>query len=108
MHLYERRASFPWRGLVITVVVFAALIILFSGMLSTTRETADREQVVLLQNAIHNAAVSAYATEGAYPATLSQITAEYGVVIDEERFVIDYDIFASNVMPTVTVHVREK
>ncbi len=99
---------FRWKGLLITVFVFLAVIALFAFLLGRTGQTADREQATLLRNSLASAAVSAYATEGAYPATLADIQRNYGIVIDPDRFFVDYDIFATNVMPSITVTMREK
>lgn len=103
MHLYERKPLFPVKGIVVTVLVFIAVIVLFSSLLGNTGETADREQTALLENAIRNAAVTSYAIEGHYPATIAEIVEDYGVIIDESRFIVRYDVFASNIMPTISV-----
>lgn len=103
MHLFEKRPVFPWKGIIISAVVFLAVLALFSSMLGRTSATADREQAVLLETAIRNAAVTSYAIEGNYPATLAQIVDEYGVIIDEGRFLVRYDVFAPNVMPDISV-----
>lgn len=103
MHLFEKRPVFPWKGIVVTIVVFLAVILLFSSLLGRTGSTADREQLVLLENAIRNAAVTNYAVDGVYPATLEQIQKDYGVIVDESRFIVRYDIFAPNIMPNISV-----
>lgn len=103
MHLYEKRPVFRWKGIIITVAVFLLVIVLVTALLGRTEQTADREQTALLETAIRNAAVSHYAVEGQYPATLQQIVDEYGVIIDEDRFLVRYDVFASNIMPTISV-----
>lgn len=103
MHLYERKPLLPAKGIVVTVLVFIAVIVLFTSLLGNTGETADREQAALLENAIRSAAVTSYAIEGHYPATVDEIVEHYGVIIDEERFIVRYDIFAPNVMPTISV-----
>ena len=106
MHLYEKRSGFRWKGLVITVVAFAAVILLFSSLMGQTGETANREQTTLLETAIRNAAVTSYATEGKYPATLEEIVRTYGVVIDHDRFYVRYEIFGTNIMPDIYVIVK--
>lgn len=103
MHLYEKRAVFRWRSLIISIVVFLALLVLFSFLAGRTSGSADREQAQILEDAIRNAAVTNYAVEGAYPATLAEIVDNYGVIVDENRFIVRYNIFAPNIMPDVTV-----
>jgi len=106
VHLYEKRSGFRWKGLAVTVVVFVAVILLFSSLMGRTEETANREQTSLLEAAIRNAAVTSYATEGKYPATLEEIVQTYGVVIDHDRFYVRYDVFGTNIMPDIYVIVK--
>ncbi len=108
MHLNHTESRFHWKGLLITVLVFVSIIVLFAFLLSRTGQTADREQATLLRNSLRSAAVSAYATDGAYPATLEDIKRNYGIVIDPGRFIVDYEIFATNVMPEITVTIRQE
>lgn len=103
MHLFEKRPVFPWKGIVITIIVFLAILVLFSGLLGRTSSSADREQADLLETAIRNAAVTSYAIEGNYPATIQKIVSDYGVIIDQDRFIVRYDVFAPNVMPDISV-----
>lgn len=103
MHLYEKRPVFRWKGIIITVVLFVAVILLVTLLLGQTGQTADKEQTALLEAAIRNAAVTHYAIEGQYPTSLAQIIDLYGVIVDEDRFLVRYDAFASNVMPTLSV-----
>ena len=53
------------------------------------------------------AAILFYAVEGRYPPSLSYMTENYGVTINEERYIVRYERFADNVMPQVTVLARE-
>ncbi len=106
MHLYEKRPGFRFKGLLVTLVLFAAVIWLFTGLLGGTGRSADQEQATLLENAIRTAAVSCYATDGRYPSSLRQLIAEYGIVVDTNRFIVKYDVFAANIMPDIAVIFR--
>lgn len=78
-------------------------------MLWSVREAArisDEEGLRLAGEAIRRAAVSCYALEGAYPATYEELRAHSGIAVDEEKYVVFYDIFASNIMPEITVIER--
>ena len=52
---------------------------------------------------MRRAAVSCYALEGAYPATYADLKARSGVAVDERKYKVFYEIFASNIMPEITV-----
>lgn len=66
-----------------------------------------REQgAVTVRDAILNGARQCCAIEGSYPLTLEYLEEHYGVTVDHEDYVVTYDAFASNVMPTVVVVPR--
>lgn len=64
------------------------------------------EEKQLLREQVQQAAVSCYASEGRFPQTLSHLVDNYGLIYDQERYLIWYDAFASNVMPDIDVSVR--
>lgn len=106
VHLYEKRPVFPWRGIVITVLVFLAVILLFTLLMTRTNSSTEREQTELLERALRNAAVTSYSVEGCYPPTLERLIEQYGVIVDERRFLVRYDVFAPNIMPSISVVVK--
>ena len=55
---------------------------------------------------MRQAAVSCYALKGAYTATYEDLKSSSGVAVDEEKYVVFYEIFASNIMPEITVVER--
>ena len=44
-----------------------------------------------------------YAAEGVYPPTLEYMEEHYGIQIDRQRYTVHYEVFASNIMPDITV-----
>lgn len=56
-----------------------------------------------LEEAIRRTAVTCYASEGFYPPSLSYMKERYGLQYDQHRYEIRYEIFASNLMPEITV-----
>ena len=56
-----------------------------------------------LENSLRRAAVACYAAEGVYPPDLGYLERHYGVQVDEEHYAVDYQAFASNLMPDITV-----
>ena len=67
---------------------------------------SDREGLRMAERAVRQAAVSVYALEGVYPATYEDLKARSGVAVDEEKYAVFYNIFASNLMPEITVLER--
>ena len=92
-------------GLFVAAVLAVVLLVL-SGLadLDCGRRNEAKEQ---LEQAVRRAAVACYAAEGFYPPTLEYLEEHYGVQVDRERYTVVYDVFASNLMPDVTVLEHE-
>ena len=56
-----------------------------------------------LEQALKRCAVTCYATEGIYPPDVEYMKEHYGIQIDEELYLVRYEIFAENLMPDITV-----
>lgn len=85
------------------VLLIAAVFITAVSDIGCDKTAEDRAQ---LEKAVANAAVACYAVEGAYPPSVEYLTEYYGVQIDSERFTVKYDLYASNLMPDITVLVN--
>jgi hypothetical protein len=88
-------------GLAVGLFVVIAAILLRG--LASTDSASKTEQLEMLKNNIRRAIVSCYAVEGSYPESMEYITEHYGVVIDDEKFFVYYNIFGSNIMPDFDV-----
>lgn len=65
---------------------------------------ANREQGrLLMENSIRRSAAAYYAREGSFPPSLAVLEQHYGLQIDHERYAVFYEIFAPNLMPSITV-----
>ena len=69
-------------------------------------DAAGREGLQLAEQAVRQAAVTCYAVEGAYPESYEYLKEHYGVAVDESKYTVFYEIFASNLMPEITVVER--
>lgn len=94
------------KGLAAGLVILAASLWFFTALngLETGRGDEGRQQ---LETALRRAAVACYAAEGVYPPTLDYLRHHYGVQIEEDRYLVFYEIFADNLMPDITVLERE-
>lgn len=88
-----------WLSLIITIIIVA----LFIHGVGTAAVSSKSEEKKLLEDNLYRAAVTCYADTGSYPASLSQLCDDYSVKIDDSRFSVQYSIFASNIMPDITV-----
>lgn len=91
------------KSLLLPVGSFALLFVLFLGGLRSVSASAAVQQQQSLEAAIRRSAVHCYASEGAYPDTMEYLVEHYGIRYDATRYLVDYQIFASNLMPDITV-----
>lgn len=101
-----RRARQLVRGLLPAAAALAALLWFLTAVsnLETSRRGEGKRQ---LEDAIRRAAVACYAAEGIYPPDLAYLEEHYGVQVDGSRYTVDYNVFASNLMPDITVLENE-
>ncbi len=86
------------RLLAIAAVLVAAVLLV--NRIGTAQETAETE---IVRNAVKNAALTCYAVEGAYPDSVEYLREHYRLAYDEDRYLITYDAFASNMIPDIWV-----
>ena len=72
--------------------------------LSQEQLLEDKRQ---LEEAITRSCVACYAAEGIYPPDLEYLEEHYGIQVDRDRYTVMYDVFATNLMPDVTVLENE-
>jgi hypothetical protein len=90
-------------GRLFSILLFAVVFsMLFSG-LGGISSGSTQEGVDITREAIERAAIVAYASEGFYPPSLRFIEENYNLQIDHNRFLVRYEVFASNIMPFVSV-----
>jgi hypothetical protein len=86
-----------------TAAVIALSVTFFSFALSRVEHEKALEDKAQLEKAIASAAVSCYAIEGAYPPSVDYLVENYNLSINTKRFTVKYELFASNLMPDITV-----
>ena len=92
--------------MLIPIALLAVLLWFFTTV--NELDAGQREQGRLqLEQSLRRAAVAGYASRGEYPATLDELVAQSGIQIDREHYAVFYEAFASNLMPDITVLVRE-
>lgn len=91
-------------------VLSVVVILLFIGYLyfavDGARKSNDDEKYNILADAIARSAVQCYAIEGFYPPDIEYLENNYGLVVDYDKYVISYNVFASNIMPDVEVFFK--
>ncbi len=87
------------------VVFFLLLGVLIAGA-EHFGKVNEEQGIALTEQAIRKAVLTCYAVEGLYPADLDYLKEHYQLKIEEDKYYISYDCFASNIMPEIYVFER--
>lgn len=87
-------------GIIGFVVIYSIL-----SMSKAARPTYESEMrmAATVRDSVDRALVQCYALEGSYPGDLYYIRDNYGIVMDEQRFLYYYEAFGSNIKPDVII-----
>lgn len=84
-------------------VLAVGILLFFLASINNLNQGKREEGKDQLEQALKRCAVTCYATEGIYPPDVEYMKEHYGIQIDEERYLVRYEIFAENLMPDITV-----
>ncbi len=97
----KKLAKFIYEILSPSIVIILLLSVLsIITNLKTDRADEDKKQ---LEETLKRALISCYSIEGAYPQSLDDIIEKYNIQYNENRYVIKYEFYASNLIPDITV-----
>lgn len=96
-----KKKRIPWAYALILCALVAVLIAV--GNLEQGRQAEDIRQ---LEQALQRTAAACYGVEGVYPPDVAYMQEHYGLIYDENRYTVHYDLVASNMMPNIDVMVK--
>ena len=92
------------------IAIVLLMLLLLGGvwmLLTRLGNSSGEAQTQFVTEAVHNAALTCYAVEGAYPGDLEYLRTHYGLAYDQDRYMVRYDSFSSNLMPDISVMEME-
>ena len=104
--IYRKSAFDFLRSAVLPLLFTLTIVLMIASGLRQTDAASSAEGLRILEDSIRRAVVVCYAIEGRYPDSIAYIESNYGIYIDRSRYVVHYSIFASNMMPDITVIER--
>lgn len=90
-----------------SMLLALAALLCFLIAVSRLEQGADAEGRQQLEEALRRTAVACYAAEGFYPPSVDYMVQHYGLQYDKDTYRVHYEIFASNLMPEITVVERQ-
>jgi len=99
-----RKTAFDFLRAAVLPVLFTVIVMIMVVLgLRQTEASNNAEGLRILEDSIRRAVVMNYALEGRYPASIEYIEENFGIYIDRTKYVVHYSIFASNILPDITV-----
>lgn len=93
-------------NVVLAGVCVVLVIVLIALVFNIAQINGRTQGAHALRESILNSAMQCAAVEGAYPSTLAHLEENYGLRINHDDFIVQYEIFAENVVPSVVVTPR--
>jgi len=94
------------RGNLGALIMFAAVVTIMLYGFQDAAVSSKAENLRMTEDSLRRAVVSCYALEGRYPPNVDYLQQQYGLQVDEDAYIIHYEIFAENIMPEITVLER--
>ena len=91
---------------IVAILIFVALIIAFILLVNNITNKGDGRELEIVRDAVKNAALTCYAVEGMYPEDLQYLREHYNLSYNEEKYIVYYRPFATNVIPSIKVVER--
>ena len=102
-NIYRKSAWDFLRSAFVPIIFTAVIMMMIVFGLQQTETSSSAEGLRILEDSIRRAVVISYAIEGRYPASIEYIEEHFGIHIDRTRYAVHYRIFASNILPEITV-----
>ena len=91
---------------VAAILIFVALIVAFVFLINNITGKGNGRELEIVRDAVKSATLTCYAVEGMYPEDLTYLREHYNLSYNEERYIVFYKPFASNLMPSIKVAER--
>ncbi len=98
-----KRINLSFVSVLITILVIAVAAVIVFAAIDDYTSSYDEKKVEEIRETLLGYVAECYALEGRYPADLQYLEDNYGLVLDRDKYVYHYSIFASNFLPDVKV-----
>lgn len=102
----DREAKRRRRNRAIIACCVVAVLLAAWLIVGSVQQNAKAQGAVALRDSILSSAKQCCAIEGGYPSSLQHLEDDYGLVINHDDYIISYECFADNIMPSVVVTPR--
>ena len=101
--VFKKNTLSVLRSVLVPILFSLAVMSMIVYGLDQTEESSRAEGLRVLEEGLLRAAIKCYAVEGSYPESIAYMEKNYGLHVDRTKYAVYYDIFASNILPDITV-----
>ena len=101
--IYNKGVWDMLRSIMVPVLFTLVVMGLIMHGLDQTEQASRAEGRKILEDSIRRAVVANYAIEGRYPESIAYLEENFGISIDRTKYIVHYSIFATNLMPSITI-----
>jgi hypothetical protein len=87
--------------LVLFIAAAAVCVVLVWNVASSLDRSQQEESIKIDKEAIVRATVQCYSLEGRYPPSLEYLEENYGLTLDRDQYVYNYETVGENMMPRI-------
>lgn len=103
----KEKGRFHWmKDKMVSIAILAGITLVLIFGTFYISNLGNKQGLQLTREAVNRAMVECYAIEGNYPPNLEYMEENYGLSYDHTKYYIFYEVFASNIMPTVEVYEK--
>lgn len=88
--------------ILVLIILTSSAILLIMGM-SDYQSKYDETQIKNIRSAIFDSLITCYALEGKYPDDIYYLKENYGLIMDDNRYIYHYELLGSNILPKYDV-----
>ncbi len=93
--------------LLLPVLLFVMIVVVVLVGVQNVSTSASEERLAAMEQAVLRTVVQCYAIEGRYPSSLAYLEDNYGLIIDDERYIYHYQVYGANLLPGIAVFAKK-
>jgi hypothetical protein len=98
-----RRLSFKTIGTLVAILMSALVMLAAGRALARLNQRSREAGLRVAEAAIERAVMQCYALEGSYPPSLDYLAENYGLILNPDRYVYQYEVVSGNIHPVIGV-----
>ena len=102
-NIFKKSAGDVLKAAILPILFTLVMVAMVVYGLQQTAASSKAEGLRILEDSVRRAVAKCYAVEGSYPESVAYLEEHYGIHVDRTKYVVHYEIFASNIMPDIMV-----